>query len=149
MATILRYKPWSMLRGIHDEVNQLFNQNLSESCVDKVCKWSPDVDIIEESDKFRLMADLPGVDPEAIKLNVEHDVLTIQGERKSLAKREKDGCFRVERSFGSFSRQFTLPDNVDATQIQAKTKHGVLEVTIPKLASSVPKSVEIKVEKEE
>lgn len=145
MPSIVRYSPWSMLRNIQEDMNQLFNKNLHDQ---GISQWSPHVDITEESDKYRLIADIPGVKPQAIKLNIEGDRLTIQGERKTESKKENEGYSRIERYSGTFYRQFTLPDNVNVENIQAKNKHGVLEITLPKKESSRPKSLEVRVEEE-
>lgn len=145
MPSIVRYNPWSMLRGIQDDMNTLFNQNLSEK---GMTQWSPHVDVEEEKDKYRIIADLPGVKPNEIKVHVDNNLMTIEGERKSESKKEKEGYSRIERFSGSFYRQFSLPENVDTKNIQAKTKNGVLEVTIPKKEASTTKTIDIKVNEE-
>ncbi len=142
MTAILRYNPWSVAREIRDEVSQFFDRNLYEK---GACQWSPHVDIAEEADKYRVIADLPGIMPSDIKLTVEENVMTIQGERKSECKKEKDGYSRMERFTGNFKRQFTLPENIDLKSINAKSKHGVLEITLPKKEPASPKSMEVKI----
>lgn len=105
--------------------------------------WRPAVDIKETEENFLIRADVPGVDPKDIELTVENNVLTIKGERHSEHTSEEDGCHRTERFVGSFERKFTLPDTVDAEQISANGKNGVLEVRLPKRAASQPKRITI------
>jgi HSP20 family protein len=144
MPAIIRYNPWSMLRGIQEDVNHLFNHNLGEK---GASQWTPQVDITEEKDRYRVIADIPGVNPKDIKLSVENDMITIQGERQSESKKEKEGYSRIERFTGNFYRQFSLPETADAQKIQAKTKHGVLEVIIPKKeVGSINKAINIQIE---
>ena len=139
MDTIMRYNPWGKSRGIQDA--QLSIQGLLEKTM---AQWSPRVDIDEKRDMFRVIADIPGVNPKDIKLNVENGVMTIQGERKSEIKTE-DGFSRTERFSGNFCRRFSLSDDVDVNRIEAKGKDGVLEITLPKKQSSIPETIEIKV----
>jgi HSP20 family protein len=109
--------------------------------------WSPRVDIVEDKDAYRLHADLPGLAREDVKVTVENGVLTLSGERKA-EKREKkgEGYEYYERTYGSFSRSFRLPDNVDPAGVKASHKNGVLELTLPKREEAKPKAIEVKVE---
>lgn len=141
MPAIVRYNPWSMLRDIQEEMNNVFNKNIDG----KGTQWTPHVDITEESDKYRVLADLPGVKLEDIKLTVDDNVMTIKGERKAENKKENENYSRIERFSGSFYRQFSLPENADIKNIQAKCKQGVLDVVIPKKEPTTPKSLEIKI----
>jgi HSP20 family protein len=93
-----------------------------------------------------LHADLPGVKPEEIEVNMEAGVLTIKGEKKTEAKTEKEGYKRVERTYGSFYRRFSLPDSANPEAISAKTKHGVLEIIIPKREAVQPKRINVAAE---
>jgi HSP20 family protein len=108
--------------------------------------WAPRVDIAETDKAFEIKAEIPEVNKEDVKVTVHNGVLTIQGERKQ-EKEEKGKKFhRVERSYGSFTRSFTLPDNVDETKISASFKDGVLNIQIQKIEEAKPTSIEIKVE---
>ena len=93
-----------------------------------------------------LIADIPGVKPEDIEVSMDAGVLTIKGEKESETKTEKEGYKRVERSFGSFYRRFNLPDYADGDAISAKSKHGVLEVIIPKKEAVLPKKINVTAE---
>ena len=108
--------------------------------------WAPRVDIAETDKAFEIKAEIPEVNKEDVKVTVHNGVLTIQGERKQ-EKEEKGKKFhRVERYYGSFTRSFTLPDNIDETKISASFKDGVLNLQIQKAEEAKPKSIEVKVE---
>ena len=108
--------------------------------------WAPRVNIAETEKAFEIKAEIPEVNKEDVKVTVHNGVLTIQGERKQ-EKEEKGKKFhRVERLYGSFTRSFTLPDNVDETKISALFKDGMLNLQIQKTEEAKPKSIEVKVE---
>lgn len=107
--------------------------------------WSPAVDIKEEDEAYVLHADVPGVDPKDVQLSMENNVLTLRGERKLEAKRENDNYRRIERVFGTFYRQFTLPDTADTEHISAKYTNGVLEIRVPKQPKALPRRIEVQV----
>ena len=134
--TLVRYDPWTSLSKLHDEVNRLFNDSLQATDGDQsrvvTSNWSPAVDIREETDRYVITADVPGVDPKDIELTVESGVLTLRGERKLEQERNEGGYRRIERSYGGFYRRFALPDNADTESVSARGNHGVLEVSIPK-----------------
>eukprot|EP00823_Brevimastigomonas_motovehiculus_P009368 TRINITY_DN9030_c0_g1_i1.p1 TRINITY_DN9030_c0_g1~~TRINITY_DN9030_c0_g1_i1.p1 ORF type:complete len:225 (+),score=41.09 TRINITY_DN9030_c0_g1_i1:130-804(+) len=112
--------------------------------------WAPKVDVEESGTAITIHCELPGLNKSDIKVKVEDGVLSISGERK-LEKTEenKDKKFkRIERSYGSFKREWTLPDNVDATKISAKSRNGVLEIQIPKIEEKKPVAQEVKIEED-
>jgi HSP20 family protein len=132
--TLTRYEPWNALTQFR---NELLNNFDSKHLLDTdrgiaTCDWTPAVDVKEQDDAFVISADIPGVDPKNIEVHMEDGVLTIRGERNAESTDEKDGYKRVERSYGSFYRRFSLPDSADAEKIKAKSNNGVLELTIPK-----------------
>jgi HSP20 family protein len=139
---IIRYEPWSLLSQLQKELERSQETQNGESSV-STAEWSPAVDIKEESDKFVLHADIPGVKPEDIEINMESGVLTVKGEKNTEAKTEKEGYKRVERTHGSFYRRFSLPDSANGEAISAKSKHGVLEITIPKREAIKPKRIDV------
>ncbi len=107
--------------------------------------WAPRVDIAETDTEFTIKAEIPEVKKEDVKVTVDSGVLTIRGERKQ-EKEEKDKKFhRVERYYGSFTRSFSLPDNVDESKIEASFKDGMLNLQIPKTEAAKPKAIEVKV----
>ena len=110
-----------------------------------VADWVPSVDVAEDPEHYLIKVEIPEVKREDVKVGVQDGVLTIQGERKQ-EKEEKGKKFhRIERSYGSFVRSFTLPDDVDAAQIGAEFHDGILHVTLPKSESAKPKAIEVKV----
>ena len=108
--------------------------------------WAPRVDIAETDKAFEIKAEIPEVNKEDFKVTVHNGVLTIQGERKQETEETGKKFHRVERFYGSFTRSFTLPDNVDETKISASFKDGVLNLQIQKTEEAKPKSIEVKVE---
>jgi HSP20 family protein len=139
MALLMKPEPFSQ------EVNRLFNTlfDVSDSGVQR---WVPAMDLSEADDHFVLRADLPGLGEDDVSIEIQDNTLTISGERKSEHEERKRGRYRVERSFGRFSRSLTLPEGVDADAISAEFEKGVLEVRIPKPEERKPRRVAIKAE---
>lgn len=106
--------------------------------------WTPTVDVFEDKENLRIVMELPGVSPEDVKISLENQVLTIQGEKRQVAEESSERWHRYERSYGSFERIFTLPSSVDAERIQAKVENGLLTVTLPKAERAKPREMEIK-----
>lgn len=146
---MVRYEPWSLLDKFQDELNRLgaFDQFAKENGDNSnvvTSHWRPAVDIREESDRFVIIADVPGVDPKDIEVTMDQGVLTIKGERSSDKEETHEGYRRVERVRGTFYRRFSLPDSADAEHIEAKGKNGVLEITLPKQEKVQPKRISVK-----
>ncbi|MBY0498093.1 heat shock protein Hsp20 [Nitrosomonas ureae] len=135
---ITRYEPWGLLSQLQRELERGAAEGSTATA-----EWAPAVDIKEEAGKFVIHADIPGVKPEEIDISMEDGVLTIKGEKKSESKTEKEGYKRVERTYGSFYRRFSLPDTANADAISASSKHGVLEVVIPKREAVLPKKINV------
>lgn len=131
---LVRHDPWRMMRDLQREMSTMFDRRIDtdESLPVINSDWQPMVDIKEENDRYLIKADIPGVDPKDIEVKMENGVLSISGERRAEHEDEKEGYKRIERSYGSFMRRFSLPDSADADGISAKSKHGTLEVTIMK-----------------
>jgi HSP20 family protein len=142
---IIRYEPWNLLHQLQKELEHSRDDKSGEGTV-ATAEWAPAVDIKEEVDKFVIHADIPGVKPEDIEVSMEAGVLTVKGEKESEAKTEKEGYKRVERTCGSFYRRFSLPDTADGDAINAKCKHGVLEIIIPKREAVKPKRISVAAE---
>jgi len=115
---------------------------------DNYSNWVPRVDIIETKDSLVVKADVPGLEKDDFKVSVEDNVLTLSGEKKVEydEKDKKHNYHRVERTYGCFSRSFTLPNIVDTKNVKAKYKNGVLEVKLPKSEESKPKEIEINID---
>ena len=109
--------------------------------------WTPAVDVFEDKDAVKIVAELPGVKPEDVKISMENNVLTIRGEKR-LERNEgsEDRAHRFERAYGMFERSFTVPASVEAEHIEAKYEQGVLTVTLPKVERAKPRQISIKVQ---
>jgi HSP20 family protein len=110
-------------------------------------QWIPPVDVLEEGDTIRIVAELPGVKPEDVRISLENNVLTIQGEKKKEMVGEDDKAYRFERAYGMFERSFTLPATIDANKIVAKYDAGLLTVLLPKVEAAKPRQITVKIEK--
>ncbi len=141
---ITHYQPWGLLNQLQRELERTHTAGTSDGSI-ATAEWAPAVDIKEENDKFVLHADIPGVKPDEIDVSMEEGVLTIKGEKKTEATTEQEGYKRVERSYGSFYRRFSLPDTANADAISAKSQHGVLEIVIPKREAVKPKKINVSV----
>lgn len=141
---IVRYEPWNILTQLQKELERMHEGDNTGHIA--TAEWAPSVDIKEETDRFVILADIPGVKPEDIDVSMEEGVLTIKGEKQTEAKTEKENYKRVERTYGSFYRRFSLPDTADAEAISAKSKHGVLEIVIPKREAVKPKKISVAAE---
>jgi HSP20 family protein len=106
--------------------------------------FSPAVDVIEREDAFVLKAEVPGLSPEQIELQVDNDVLTLRGEQKSEQTDERNGYRRIERNYGSFTRSFVLPQGTNVDTIEASVENGVLSVKIPKVQAATPRKLQVK-----
>ena len=144
--TIVRYDPFRDLRTLQEEVNRLFSTNLTRGFGEEGIgrgAWNPSVDIYENKDHIVLEAELPGMKRDDFELSVENNVITLRGERQFEKKDESDNYHRVERSYGSFTRSFTLPQTVSADGATAEYRNGVLRVTLPKREETKARKIEI------
>ena len=144
--SIIKYDPFRELRSLQDEMNRLFMTNLSHGSNQEGFTsgaWSPNVDIFENKDTLVLEAEFPGMSREDIDLSIENNVITLSGSRKFEKKDEGDNYHRVERSYGSFTRSFTLPQTVTAEGATADFTNGVLRVTLPKREETKARKIEI------
>jgi HSP20 family protein len=147
MNTVIRYEPFRGLSALHDQVNRLFNQSVGRGQNEEsaITTWVPAVDIYETPNELVVKADLPDVQEKDIDIRVENNLLTVRGERKFEKNAAKDNYLRVERTYGSFSRSFSLPSAVNAEAIHAEYNHGVLTVNLPKREDSKPRQVKVHV----
>ena len=144
--TIMRYDPFRDLRTLQEEVNRLFSTNMSRTFDDEGIgrgAWAPSVDIYENKDHIVLEAELPGMKQEDFDLSIENNVLTLRGERKFEKTDETDNYHRVERSYGAFTRSFTLPQTVSAEGATAEYNNGVLRVTLPKREETKARRIQV------
>jgi HSP20 family protein len=147
---IVRWEPFREMLSAQDRFNQLFNQTFSqmfgaEGQELSTRTWAPAVDVYETDQDLVINAELPGVDPKDVEVRVENNTLYLKGERK-LEKETNEGNYhRVERSYGSFSRSFTLPSSVSAENAQAEYKNGILTLKLTKREEAKPKTINIQV----
>jgi len=140
---------WEPLRdpvSTQDRFSRLFNEALSplfEGSATEARTWSPAVDVFETDQNVVLEAELPGLDPKDVEVRVEDGTLYLKGERKFENEVKEDNYHRIERSYGSFVRSFTLPSSVDGDKAVADYKNGVLTLTLPKREESKPKTIKI------
>ena len=139
-------RPRQSFFPVFDEMDRLFRRHV-RSDRDNVADFMPPVDIVESNDGLMVKTEVPGLEKDNFKVSVEDNVLTISGEKKmEYDETDKDqNCHRVERTYGRFSRSFTLPNTVDVKKVNAKYRNGVLEVKLPKSEEAKPKEIEIDV----
>ena len=145
---IVKWNPGRDLVRAQDEFSRIFD-NFFGNYDDQDWfdgAWLPATDISENDNAIELKAELPGLKKEDIKISVYENVLSIQGEKKESSKTDKKNYHRIERSYGSFHRRFSLPAKVKGDQIKAEYKEGVLTLTIPKAEEVKPKQIEVNVE---
>ena len=146
--TLVRWDPFRELEDMSERLNRVFSRPTMRNTGKEnltVADWMPTVDISETESEYLIKAELPEVRKEDVKVTVENGVLTLQGERRQ-EKEEKGRRFhRVERSYGSFVRSFTLPESVDEGGVKAEYKDGVLALHLPKSEKVKPKAIDVKV----
>lgn len=150
--TLVKFKPSHELSHIEKKLRKFFEDFDSPFTGDwgvrpfNTGSFTPRVNVTEDNENLFVHAEIPGVDKNDIKINITGDVLTISGEKKSEQKDEKKNYYRIERSYGTFSRSFTLPAEVVVDKIAADYKDGVLNVTLPKTEQTkvVEKQIEVK-----
>ena len=145
MNALNRFEPFRATSGLESQVSRLFNELFDRSQESNLTSWAPAVDIFENEHELVVKADLPDVKPEELDIRVENNILTIRGERKFEKKVDEKNYLRVERSYGSFARSFSLANTVNSEAIKADYKDGVLTLTIPKREEAKPKQIKVSV----
>lgn len=146
---LVKWDPFRELEDVSARLNRIFGRTATRSEADrellKVADWMPSVDISETGASYLIKAEIPGVNKDDVKVTIQNGMLTIQGERKQ-EKEEKDKKFhRIERSYGSFVRSFSMPDDADESAVKAEFKDGMLNVTLPKSEKAKAKAINISV----
>jgi HSP20 family protein len=137
------YKPFSSL--LRDDVGAGdWSSFLGNALTRGAPSYTPAVDVVEKDGHYLLKAEVPGLAPEDIQVEVDQNVLSLKGERKYEHEEENAGYRRVERRYGSFVRSFVLPDGTNADSIEAKVENGILTISIPKVQAAAPRKVEVK-----
>jgi HSP20 family protein len=138
-GTLTRWEPFAELGELRSRFDRMF-EGLTDA---GERAWAPAIDVVRDKDSLVVRADVPGLKPEEVKIEVEDDILTVSGEHQE-SKEEKDKNYvRRERRYGSFSRSMALPAGVDAKKIKAQTHNGVVEVTIPLPAPAAKEAITI------
>jgi HSP20 family protein len=146
MPALVRWDPFRELAAMHERLNRLFEDFGREEDVTLSGDWIPPVDIYQtDAHEIVLKAELPGLRREDIDVRVENNTLTLKGERRQEKEIKKDRYHRMERTYGSFMRSFTLPNTIDTDKVRAEYKDGVLTVTLPLREESKPKQIKVDV----
>jgi HSP20 family protein len=133
---------------LEDRFNQLLRDAfgpLERPNGEQVTAWTPPVDILEDQTAIRLVTEVPGIAPQDVKISLENNLLTISGTKQQVAEERTERVHRYERTYGAFSRSFTLPTTVDPNGIAASYEHGVLTVTLPKAEKARPRQIQVEV----
>lgn len=139
--------PMSSLRRLNSVLDEAFNAwpLETEERGAETSAWLPACDVFENREAVKIVAEVPGVRPEDVKLSLENNLLTIRGEKKQQAEEKNERVHRYERSYGTFERTFSLPTTVDPERIDANYSHGILTVSIPKVERARPREIPVKV----
>ena len=143
---IVKYDPFRELRSLQDDMTRLFTGVAPASWGREEMMsgaWSPSVDIFDDKENLIIEAELPGMKREDFEISIENNILTLRGERKFEKKTEGDNYHRVERSYGSFTRSFTLPNNVTAEGAKADFDNGILRVSLAKREETKARRIEV------
>jgi HSP20 family protein len=147
MAIVRRNDPFRDLVALQDQLFRTFDAAYRgsgrEDEQSMAATWTPLVDVFEDNEGITLKVELPEVDAKDVEIQVEGNTLTLKGERKLEREDKRDGYHRIERTYGAFSRTFTLPNTVDVEHISAESKDGVLRVFLPKKAETKPRQIKV------
>lgn len=143
MAMMTRWEPYRELARLQDEVSRLFDDRVFRTS--ESVGWTPACDIYEDEESVTLRFELAGVEPKDVDVRFENGVLTVKGERKLEKEENRTNYHKIERSYGTFTRSFSLPGTLDPERIKAESKHGVLAITLPKKAEAKPRAIQVKV----
>lgn len=147
----IRWDPFRDLLSLQERMNKLFEESMGRTTgrTSELSEWDwePLVDILEQKGEILLKAEMPGVKLEDVSLQVKNNVLTLSGIRHFSKETQKENYHRIERSYGKFSRSFSLPGIVDQSEIRAKLKNGLLEVRLPKSEGTKENPIPIEIRK--
>lgn len=146
MSTPAIWDPFKELDAFNTRLSRLLDHGSNDNGSFVRGAWAPLVDITEDEHGYTVSADIPAVEKEDVKVSVENGQLVVRGERKREAKVEGRKYHRTERSYGSFYRSFSLPDDADAQKVDATFKNGVLTIHLAKAEEAKPRSIDIKVD---
>ena len=147
---IVRWEPFRDLMTTQREFDRLFKEAFTPLFGDgetSTRTWAPPVDIYENENDIVLKAELPGVEPKDVEVKVEDNTHYLKGERKFEKETKEENYHRVERSYGSFARSFSLPNSINAEKVKADYRDGLLTLTLPKREEAKPRTIKIDVSK--
>jgi HSP20 family protein len=147
---IVRWEPFRDMVASQREFDRLFREAFNPAVTEgelSTRTWAPPVDIYENGDNLVLKAELPGINADDVEIRVENNTLYLKGERKFEKEVKEQNYHRVERSYGTFTRTFSLPNSIDADKVTASFKDGVLTLTMPKKEEAKPKTIKVNVSK--
>ena len=136
--TFVRVKPIKEFDNLHNSIQKYFDDFTSTESSLNNPEFSPKVDISESNNQLKIEAEVPGVNKEDLKITLQDNILTIEGEKKNLSKDEEKEYFVTERTFGSFKRNIALPEDIDSDKVNAKFERGVLSISISKIEEKAP-----------
>lgn len=144
---LTKWDPFEQLTGLQSDIDRLFQGRIGDSKKGDWVKadWLPAVDIHEDKENFYFDVEAPGLDKKDFNISLNDRVLTIKGERKSEEKKEGKNYYRLERSYGQFTRSFELPETADTAKVDAEYKDGILKLKLSKKEEAKPKQIEVKV----
>jgi HSP20 family protein len=146
---LIRWDPFREMSALQERMNRLFSDVRAQAPVrgEEIVQgaWVPAVDIFETNEAIVLKAELPGITSQDILLEVNDNTLTLKGEKKFEKEVKEENYHRVERSYGSFQRAFTLPGTIHQEKVKAKFKDGILEITLPKVEEAKPKQIKVEI----
>jgi HSP20 family protein len=146
MTLLTRWDPFRELNVLQDRMNRLFQDYAPRGEQELTTgHFVPPVDIYEDEQGITVKAELPGLDPKDVDVQVENNTLTIKGERKFEKEEKEENFHRVERRYGSFVRSFTLPSTVDTDKVKADYENGVLKIQLAKRAEAKPKQIKVNI----
>jgi HSP20 family protein len=148
MTVLTRWDPFREFSVLQDRMNRLFQDFTPRGTGEEEMTtgaFVPPVDIYEDEHSISLKAELPGVDPKDVDVRVENNTLTIKGERKFEKEEKEENFHRIERRYGSFVRNFTLPSTVDTDNVKADFENGVLKIQLQKRAEAKPKQIKVNI----
>lgn len=143
--TLVKFEPLREIESLHNTIQKYFDDFAPFASPYMKDDYSPRIDISEKDDKVLVTAEVPGVDKKDLKLTLQDNILTIEGEKKNEIVTEDKKCYRRERKFGSFKRTFTLPFEVESDKVNAEFNNGILTIKLDKVQPQVPDEKVIKI----
>lgn len=146
---IVRWEPFRELNAVQERMNRLFSDAYRAADDDVMRRgvWAPPVDIFDSgNNELVIKAELPDMKKDDIEITVENNTLTLRGEKKMDSELKEDRCHRIERTYGAFSRSFSLPATVDASKVSADYKNGVLTIKLPVREEAKPRQIQVQVQ---